>query len=154
MREGPRRMGGSRTGGGPSPSGGSPPAGASSPDRGAGAAPPPLGHETEDLGFRVLVVLVAGIGLLVGVTLLLMAWLFGLLEARQGRLDVSPSPLAEERQLPPEPVLEVAPGEELRRLRATEEALLQQYAWVDPEAGIVRIPIDRAMELLAEEGSR
>jgi hypothetical protein len=29
---------------------------------------------------------------------------------------------------------------------------LSSYGWVDREAGIVRIPIDRAMDLLAERG--
>jgi len=36
-------------------------------------------------------------------------------------------------------------------LRVKEETLLNEYAWVDKEAGIVRIPIDRAMELIAAQ---
>ena len=40
----------------------------------------------------------------------------------------------------------------LEHLRAREDQLLHTYEWVDPNAGIVRIPIDRAMELISAEG--
>ena len=40
----------------------------------------------------------------------------------------------------------------LAAVRAAEEKVLQTYGWVDKEQKIVRIPIDRAMELLAERG--
>ena len=36
-------------------------------------------------------------------------------------------------------------------MRQTEAALLDSYGWIDREAGIVRIPIERAMELLVEQ---
>lgn len=52
--------------------------------------------------------------------------------------------------LPPEPRLEVDPLRNLTSLRAKEEGLLQHYAWVDEQKGIVRIPIERAMELVAQ----
>jgi cytochrome c oxidase cbb3-type subunit 3 len=51
---------------------------------------------------------------------------------------------------PPPPRTRVqAPLEELR---AAEDAVLHSYGWVDRPAGIVRIPIDRAMEVPAERG--
>jgi hypothetical protein len=36
-------------------------------------------------------------------------------------------------------------------MRAAEERVLHGYAWVDREKGIVRIPIEQAMEILAEK---
>jgi hypothetical protein len=33
-----------------------------------------------------------------------------------------------------------------------QEGLLDGYEWVDQENGVVRLPIERAMELVAEEG--
>ena len=33
-----------------------------------------------------------------------------------------------------------------------EEQTLNSYGWVDQQAGVVRIPIDRAMDLLAQRG--
>ena len=51
----------------------------------------------------------------------------------------------------PEPRLQVDAPNELRQMRAAEEAALNSYGWVDKEAGVVKIPVDRAMEILAEE---
>ena len=53
---------------------------------------------------------------------------------------------------PPGPGLQVAPAEDLLRIRATEQARLEEYVWVDRDAGLVRIPIERAMEIVAERG--
>src|SRR5262249_59979556 len=39
------------------------------------------------------------------------------------------------------------PSSALRDLRASEQAHLSRYAWVDQKAGIVRLPLDRAVEL-------
>jgi len=39
----------------------------------------------------------------------------------------------------------------LQELRESEELRLGSYGWVDKENGVVHIPIDRAMELMAAE---
>lgn len=44
-----------------------------------------------------------------------------------------------------------ARGIEMRR---AEEAELHRYEWVDRDAGIARIPIERAMKLVEEESPR
>jgi hypothetical protein len=41
------------------------------------------------------------------------------------------------------------PRSDLAALRRKEQALLQQYGWVDPGRGVARIPIDKAIELIA-----
>ena len=52
----------------------------------------------------------------------------------------------------PEPRLQVAPAVDMSLFRAKEEAELNSYGWVNQTAGVVRIPIRRAMELIAERG--
>jgi hypothetical protein len=52
----------------------------------------------------------------------------------------------------PEPRLQPVPGQELRDIRAQEDAILEGYGWVDQAAGVVRIPVERAMEILAQKG--
>jgi hypothetical protein len=42
-------------------------------------------------------------------------------------------------------------SKELRAIQEREEEQLHRYAYIDKEKGVVRIPIDRAMELLAAE---
>jgi len=41
--------------------------------------------------------------------------------------------------------------EKLRTLRVEDEKRLNSYAWVDQKKGVVRIPVERAMEVVAAE---
>jgi hypothetical protein len=41
---------------------------------------------------------------------------------------------------------------DLKDYRADQERILKGYGWVDSQAGIVRIPVDRAMDLLLQKG--
>lgn len=50
------------------------------------------------------------------------------------------------------PHLQLAPEEDLQHFRARENGELNTYAWIDRTAGVVRIPIDRAMEMLLQRG--
>lgn len=54
--------------------------------------------------------------------------------------------------MPPPPRLEVRPLKTLEQVRASERELLEGYGWVDREAGLARIPIGRAMAILAGRG--
>jgi hypothetical protein len=53
---------------------------------------------------------------------------------------------------PPAPALEAQPGQTLNRYRAIEESRLNSYGWVDRASGVIRIPIDRAIDLTAQRG--
>lgn len=52
----------------------------------------------------------------------------------------------------PEPQLETNERTELNKIRFREEDTLSTYDYVDKSAGVVRIPIDRAMDLLVQRG--
>lgn len=52
----------------------------------------------------------------------------------------------------PAPQLEVNERTELNDERLREENTLSTYDWIDQKAGTVRIPIDRAMELVVQRG--
>jgi hypothetical protein len=52
----------------------------------------------------------------------------------------------------PEPRLEQNERTELDGFRYTEEEKLNSYGWVDQRAGIAHIPIDQAMQLVAQRG--
>lgn len=56
------------------------------------------------------------------------------------------------RTEPPAPRLQPDPRADLLKQRAKEESVLQTYGWVDKSRGVVRVPIDRAIEILAERG--
>ena len=44
--------------------------------------------------------------------------------------------------------------EELRSIDAAQVEILNSYGWVDQANGVARIPIDRAMDLVAQESAR
>jgi hypothetical protein len=52
----------------------------------------------------------------------------------------------------PDPKLEEDERTQLNGIRTAEENALYSYGWVDQQAGTVRIPIDRAMDLLVQRG--
>jgi hypothetical protein len=52
----------------------------------------------------------------------------------------------------PAPNLQINPHDDLMALRAREDAELNTYGWVDRSHGVVRIPIERAMDLIIARG--
>jgi hypothetical protein len=88
---------------------------------------------------------------LVLLCVLSLAGLFGLFryfEARQG----GPVAVTMPRRPEGSPLLEENPVLDLARERAAEGKLLNSYGWVDRQQGVARIPIGRAIDLLAERG--
>jgi hypothetical protein len=110
------------------------------------------GHEVSEVQLRPLLISGLSLATLAGLSLLAMWLLFDYLTDRQAHLGVAPSPVFEARQLPPEPRLQVSPQQDLRKALTNEMDVLHSYGWVDRQAGIVRIPIERAIDLLAERG--
>ncbi len=62
------------------------------------------------------------------------------------------SPFDDARKLPPDVRLQTAAPIDLQHYRDEQDKILNEYRWVDPKAGVVRIPVDRAMELLLQKG--
>jgi hypothetical protein len=85
-----------------------------------------------------------------GVILLLSGSLRERIEATDPPLAVLP----EARRAPeqPEPALQSDPEADMAAMHAEEKDLLGSYAWVDEAAGIARVPIERAMEIVARDG--
>jgi hypothetical protein len=52
----------------------------------------------------------------------------------------------------PAPQLEIDERNQLDKIRKDEEKTLATYDYIDKNAGTVRIPIDRAMDLIAQRG--
>lgn len=52
----------------------------------------------------------------------------------------------------PEPRLETDERDEINNFRMEEEQYLNSYGWIDQKAGSVHIPIERAMQLVAQRG--
>jgi hypothetical protein len=64
-----------------------------------------------------------------------------------------PNPMAAaDTQTPPAPRVDDHPAMELKDLHTYEDQFLGTYGWTDKAKGIVRIPIDQAMELELKKG--
>jgi hypothetical protein len=122
---------------------------------------PEVAHEPRDVPVRAVVGF--GVGLLVAaVAIHVGIWLFfRFLQERAERRDTAPTTLAARRpvegphlpeRLFPEPRLERFPFAARESLRKEEDARLTSYGWVDRNHGVVRIPIEKAMELIARRG--
>jgi hypothetical protein len=115
---------------------------------------PEAGHEASDVSIRPIVGFGIGLAIATALVGLAMLGLFRFFEARQGKRTepVPPMVAANLRRTPSGPRLEPDPLAPRRAIQAREDAVLTSYGWVDPKAGVARIPIDRAMELLVERG--
>ena len=108
---------------------------------------PRRGHETSDANIRDLIIFGAGLSLLIIAGLLVSGAVFHYFVGHQG-LGPPASPFENDRTLPPEPRLQVTAPKDLKQYKAAQDEILNSYGWVDQKAGIVRIPIDRAMDIL------
>ena len=115
---------------------------------------PAVHHETSDANVNAVFAFGAAM-MMAGTVVLFLVWLlFGYFSGREAGSAVREFPLAADQQnrLPPEPRLQTSPRQDLIDLRASEEAILNSYGWVDKAGGIVRIPISEAMKLTVERG--
>lgn len=111
-----------------------------------------LGYEVRDLPPRAIVIFGMIILLTIAGAILLARWYYSALDSRFLARDRPPSPLAEPDTRPPEPRLQVTPQLELDEVRTRDRARLSGYRWIDRSQGTVQIPIERAIDLIAERG--
>jgi hypothetical protein len=110
-------------------------------------------HEADTTSVRGVAVFAAG--LVIGVVIVqLSVWgMWSHLQAaRPGWRPNAPPPPSIEAQFAPSRHW-TNPSLTLEELRERENARLSVYQWIDQPRGVVRIPIDRAMELLASRRS-
>lgn len=110
--------------------------------------------EPTDVSTRPIVGSVLGLAVFTVVFTFIGHLVFHGLAAREHAASPPASPLAEKyaAKEPPLPRLQIHPKIDLDVLRAAEHKTLTSYAWVDKDAGIVQVPIKRAMEMLLAKG--
>jgi len=96
------------------------------------------GYEVRDTNIRTVTLVGVGLVLLVVVSNVL---LLGVYDQLYKKREPGETPT------PPENL-----AAQMHALRRTEDASLYGYGWVDRKAGVVRIPIDRAIDLVARGG--
>ena len=113
---------------------------------------PGAGHEETDINVWAVGKFAVAL-LLVTVTVLFVLFgLFRYLLSREGGPPAGRSQVAasEPAKAFPQPQLQETEVLDLKTIRAAEDRVLNSYAWMDAEKGVVRIPISRAIDLLVE----
>jgi len=135
------------------------------------------GYERQDIGVRAVYYFLGGLAVALVLAYFAVNGLYHSLEKRSQADQAPVSPLVsnapvDTRRLPseyktdsegadyekylqknfPEPQLETNERTELNKIRQREEDILSTYDYLDQNAGTVRIPIDHAMDLLAQRG--
>lgn len=104
------------------------------------------------LTFGIIILFVALV-----VSMILSFWFLGGLEDYRTATEPTPLPLIEMRPTPPVPRLQPNPidrktaEQELLEMIEREEEILTSYDWVNERDGIIRIPIDEAIDILVEQ---
>jgi hypothetical protein len=109
--------------------------------------------EPKDVNARNVVL--TGASVLIGawIVVCLMYFFFSLLQNHREAVMEPAISVAEQRPAaPPEPRIQASPRTDLQRYEARQDYLLSHYLWVDKSKGVVAIPIERAMELIAQRG--
>lgn len=113
------------------------------------------GYEKRDASISVLLQFGFWLALVIVITLFGMAWAFSYF-SREAPLGPPAAPAAvvspNRRQLPPGPMLQATPHQDLVDFCKQQERNVNTYGWVDRQAGIVRIPISQAMDLILAKG--
>ncbi len=125
---------------------------------------PEMEFEREDLSAGGILGFLAGLALTGFVIHIILVGMYAYLDTYQKTHQNQGSPLVkatkEDMRSPtpesanrfPLPRLEVNERAQLYDFRRKEEDTLNTYGWVDQNAGVVHIPIERAMQLLAQRG--
>ena len=113
---------------------------------------PSLGYEKRDARPASLLQFGFWMAVVLALTLVAMKWAFDYFSKTEP-LGAPAAPFAtQENQLPPQPRLQVEPHTDLQDYCQAQQQQVDSYGWIDKPAGIVRVPIDRAMDIVLARG--
>ena len=123
------------------------------------------GYERQDIGAKGVLYFLLGLAVAGLLVYFVVDGLYSFLDKRSEAQQAAVNPLVtnapgDTRNISqdypqgafPNPRLEVEERGQLNYIRIKEEQTLDSYDYVDKNAGTVRIPIDRAMDLIAQRG--
>lgn len=112
------------------------------------------GYETRDWNPRYIAYFVIGL-IVSGAIIHAGVWfLYRAFEKDQARTEYRPTLVQVPNTPPPEPRLQLSPSADYQEQRRREDEILKNYGWIDRDKGVAHIPIDEAMQILAQRGVR
>lgn len=115
---------------------------------------PRVQHEPGDVNARALTRFGLSMAGLIVIFMFGLWGMFGYLKNRAAELGrpLSAAAMVSAQKQPPEPRLQAHAAQDMREWRAAEEKASRQYGWINPDKGIVQIPVARAMDLIEQRG--
>lgn len=108
------------------------------------------GIEMSDADIGFVVKIMVGILLAVGLCMAIVVVQYQFELSMQPKAE--PGAFSHEGKMPPEPRLQAFPAKDLVTFNAAQHSKVETYGWVDKEAGIARIPVDKAIESVLKNG--
>lgn len=111
-------------------------------------------YTDQDIRIRPLAIFLGATLLVTALTLVFVYYLFNTYAARESRSAITSAERLMELSRPTNAVVQGA-GEAaiaLAQQRAREDAVLNHYKWLNADAGLVQIPVSRAMDVMVERG--
>jgi hypothetical protein len=117
------------------------------------AVNPGVSYEPSQADLRVVLAFLASLALAAALVLLVLWGMFSYFRNKSAERGPLPSPrMYTSPPNVPQPQLQPDPVADYNVYRLSARAMLESYGWVDQKAGIARIPIDKAMDLVVERG--
>ena len=120
-----------------------------------GPNPPGAQYEHTDIDTSVGYKFALWLAVAMAISVVIVYGVFWFFEGQTKGADATAQkyPLAVgQAKTPPVPNLQTQPFKDVYLLRKGEAEKLASYGWIDKEGGIIRVPIDRAMEVILQRG--
>ncbi|MCL4217586.1 MAG: hypothetical protein KJ052_11375 [Candidatus Hydrogenedentes bacterium] len=110
------------------------------------------GYEIRDVKISVVLMFLIPVATVSALSFVVVYGLIALWDKRPEPTSVQPSPVAEARPLPELYVLQPNPPLDFQAFQAEEKAEVSAYRWIDKEAGLAKIPVNEALDWVADHG--
>ncbi len=111
------------------------------------------GHEANTLRLRGLVIFAVALAGMTTLVLLGLALLMPIFSREEQQLEeLAPPRFAGDTGEFPAPKIQSDTASELTKMKKEDLTRLAEFGWIDRAAGIAHIPIDRAIDILAQNG--
>lgn len=110
------------------------------------------GHETRDASVRAIVWFAGGLVIGVLVISFALVGVYRVFERWHPSPESSSHIVLHPQPVAPPPRLQTNPIVDLAQYQSAQRAKLNSYGWVDRAGGTIHIPIERAMDLIAQRG--